>query len=45
MDAAANDSLSIMWFLGLAVGEPAPDHRSEVTSDSDRSLLRGAALS
>jgi len=26
MEVIANDSLSIKWFLGLAVDEPAPDH-------------------
>jgi transposase len=25
-EVVANDSLSIKWFLGLAVDEPAPDH-------------------
>lgn len=26
MEVVANDSLSIKWFLGLAVDEAAPDH-------------------
>jgi len=39
-EAAANDSLSIKWFLGLAVDEPAPDH-STLTKFKNRLIERG----
>jgi IS5 family transposase len=39
-EVAANDSLSIKWFLGLAVDEPAPDH-STLTKFKNRLLERG----
>lgn len=38
----ANDSLSIKWFLGLAVDEPAPDH-STLTRFKNR-LVEGGKL-
>jgi len=39
-EVVANDSLSIKWFLGLAVDEPAPDH-STLTRFKERLIARG----
>jgi IS5 family transposase len=39
-EVVANDSLSIKWFLGLAVDEPAPDH-STLTKFKSRLIERG----
>jgi IS5 family transposase len=39
-EVVANDSLSIKWFLGLAVDEPAPDH-STLTKFKNRLVERG----
>lgn len=39
-EVVANDSLSIKWFLGLAVDEPAPDH-STLTKFKERLLEKG----
>jgi IS5 family transposase len=39
-EVVANDSLSIKWFLGLAVDEPAPDH-STLTKFKNRLIERG----
>jgi len=39
-EVVANDSLSIKWFLGLAVDEPAPDH-STLTKFKGRLIERG----